>query len=179
LEIEFTRDAAKARSNLAKHSVNFEDAKRAFSDPFLIIVEDCEVEGEIRYQAIGRGESGPLLLTVFADRSRDDVSSPPGRQTNMSKERTPISSRKGIRISDETRHLYARLDPRAKGTARSLPPERWATAMRREEFFKPLKKQTTVRIDADVLDWLRSQGDGHLTRINQILRDRMTAERHK
>jgi len=37
--------------------------------------------------------------------------------------------------------------------------------MRREEFFKPVRKQTTVRIDADVLDWLRSQGDDHLTRI--------------
>jgi len=49
--------------------------------------------------------------------------------------------------------------------------------MRRDEFFRPIKKQTTVRIDADILDWLRSKGEGHLTRINDILRERMLAER--
>jgi uncharacterized protein (DUF4415 family) len=57
-----------------------------------------------------------------------------------------------------------------------LPPDRWANAMRRNEFFRPVKKLTTVRIDADVLDWLRSKGEGHLTRINEILRERMMAE---
>jgi uncharacterized protein (DUF4415 family) len=34
----------------------------------------------------------------------------------------------------------------------------------------PGKKQLTIRIDADVLDWLRSQGKGYQTRINRILR---------
>lgn len=98
----------------------------------------------------------------------------------MNKERMPISSRKGIKISEEARKLYAGVDPRAQDAeSRSLPPERWKTAMRREEFFRPLKKQTTVRIDADVLAWLRSKGDGHLTRINDILREKMRSEQHK
>ena len=48
--------------------------------------------------------------------------------------------------------------------------------MRRDEFFRPVKKQTTVRIDADVLAWLKSKGDGHLSRINAILRERMNQE---
>ncbi len=99
---------------------------------------------------------------------------------NRNKERTPISSRKGIRISTESRSLYAALDPRTGDPeSRSLPPERWETAMRREEFFRPIKKLTSVRIDADILDWLRSKGDGHLTRINEILRERMTLDQHK
>jgi uncharacterized protein (DUF4415 family) len=89
----------------------------------------------------------------------------------MSRERTPINSRKGIKISKEARRLYEErdrtLDPQP------LPPDRWAHAMRRDEFFRPVKKQTTVRIDADVLDWLKSEGEGHLTRINGILRDAM------
>ncbi|MDQ2710843.1 MAG: BrnA antitoxin family protein [Acidobacteriota bacterium] len=46
----------------------------------------------------------------------------------------------------------------------------------REEYFRPVKKQTTVRIDADVLDWLKSKGAGHIRRINEILRERMLAE---
>ena len=34
----------------------------------------------------------------------------------------------------------------------------------------PSKKQLTIRIDADVLNWLRAQGKGYQTRINRILR---------
>jgi len=34
----------------------------------------------------------------------------------------------------------------------------------------PEKRQLTIRLDADVLDWLRSQGRGYQTRINRILR---------
>ena len=34
----------------------------------------------------------------------------------------------------------------------------------------PAKKQLTIRLDADVLDWLRRQGRGYQTRINRILR---------
>jgi uncharacterized protein (DUF4415 family) len=99
----------------------------------------------------------------------------------MNKERTPTSLRKGIKISPETRELYERRDRKmdADPETRPLPPERWAIAMRREEFFRPVKKLTTVRIDADVLDWLRSKGEGHLTRINEILRERMAADRSR
>jgi uncharacterized protein (DUF4415 family) len=97
----------------------------------------------------------------------------------MSRERTPVNLRKGIRITDEIRELYEKRDRRLDDDpdSRPLPPDRWANAMRREEFFRPVKKLTTVRIDADVLDWLRSKGEGHLTRINEILRERMLAER--
>jgi uncharacterized protein len=69
MEIEFAWDPRKAKRNLAKHGVGFETAKQAFFDPYLIVVEDREVEGELRYHAIGNAGSGPLLLTVFADRS--------------------------------------------------------------------------------------------------------------
>ena len=36
-------------------------------------------------------------------------------------------------------------------------------------FQKP-KQQTTVRLDADVLDWFKAQGPGYQTRINAVLR---------
>jgi uncharacterized protein (DUF4415 family) len=87
--------------------------------------------------------------------------------------------RKGIKISEETRKAYEQRDKKLDldPETRPLPPEKWATAMRRNEFFRPIKKQTTVRIDADVLAWLRSKGEGHLTRINEILRERMESER--
>ena len=34
----------------------------------------------------------------------------------------------------------------------------------------PVKRQLTIRLDADVLVWLKGQGKGYQTRINHILR---------
>ena len=53
-----------------------------------------------------------------------------------------------------------------------LDDEFWEKAVR-NPFYKPKKTSTTVRIDADVLNWLKSQGKGYQTRINQILRNAM------
>jgi uncharacterized protein (DUF4415 family) len=44
---------------------------------------------------------------------------------------------------------------------------KWATA----ELPLPRRKaHTTLRLDADLLDWFRSQGRGYQTRINAVLR---------
>jgi len=40
-------------------------------------------------------------------------------------------------------------------------------------FYRPIKKSLTIRIDADVLAWLKGQGKGYQTRINGILREAM------
>jgi len=50
----------------------------------------------------------------------------------------------------------------------------WADAAR-GRFYKPIKTSTTLRIDADVLAWLRAQGKGYQSRINAILRREMLA----
>ncbi len=41
---------------------------------------------------------------------------------------------------------------------------------------RPRKIAVSVRLDAQVVDWLRSKGEGHLTRINDILANVMEAE---
>lgn len=41
------------------------------------------------------------------------------------------------------------------------------------KFYRPIKKPLTIRIDADVLAWLKSQGKGYQTRINSLLRGAM------
>lgn len=51
------------------------------------------------------------------------------------------------------------------------------------KFYRPIKKSLTIRLDADVLAWLKSQGSGYQTRINAILRGAMenqprSARRH-
>ncbi len=52
-----------------------------------------------------------------------------------------------------------------------------------DEFFKkatvtwpPAKQQLTIRLDADVLNWLKANGRGYQTRINHILRAAMESK---
>jgi len=42
--------------------------------------------------------------------------------------------------------------------------------------YRPVKRQLSVRIDADVLTWLKSQGKGYHSRLNEILRSAMFKE---
>lgn len=53
-----------------------------------------------------------------------------------------------------------------------LSADFWQNAVR-GKFYRPVKTQTSVRIDADVIDWLKGQGKGYQTRMNAILRDAM------
>ncbi len=48
----------------------------------------------------------------------------------------------------------------------------WNTAVI-GKFYCPRKRSLTIRIDADVLAWLRGQGRGYQTRINALLRQAM------
>src|SRR5260370_24245384 len=41
------------------------------------------------------------------------------------------------------------------------------------KFYRPIKKSLTIRIDADVLAWVKGQGKGYQTRINGFLREKM------
>ncbi|MHB1701210.1 MAG: BrnA antitoxin family protein [Acidobacteriaceae bacterium] len=51
----------------------------------------------------------------------------------------------------------------------------WKNAVR-NPFYKPTKTPTTVRVDSDVLLWLKSKGRGYQTKINAILREAMLRE---
>jgi uncharacterized protein (DUF4415 family) len=41
------------------------------------------------------------------------------------------------------------------------------------KFYRPIKESLTIRIDADVLAWLKRPGKGYQTRINGLLREAM------
>ena len=41
------------------------------------------------------------------------------------------------------------------------------------KFYRPIKSPVTIRLDADVLDWLKRSGPGYQTRINALLRQAM------
>ena len=48
----------------------------------------------------------------------------------------------------------------------------WRNAVR-NPFYRPVKRQLTLRLDADVIAWLRKQGKGYQTRANGLLRAAM------
>jgi|HubBroStandDraft_4_1064222.scaffolds.fasta_scaffold187029_3 uncharacterized protein (DUF4415 family) len=45
------------------------------------------------------------------------------------------------------------------------------------KFYRPRKTAVTIRLDSDVLAWLKASGDGYQTRINDYLRQRMRRNR--
>ncbi len=47
------------------------------------------------------------------------------------------------------------------------------------KFYRPIKKSLTIRLDADVLAWLKGQGKGYQTRINALLRHAMRGARSR
>ncbi len=49
----------------------------------------------------------------------------------------------------------------------------WKNAVRGNPFFRPIKKAVSLRLDADVIAWLKKDGAGYQTRANNILRERM------
>ena len=86
---------------------------------------------------------------------------------------------KRISISKVTKQVYTARDRSLDSDpdAPQMPPEYWSHAVI-GKYYRPLKTQISFRIDNEVLDWLKSKGEGHLSRINEILRERMTKERH-
>ncbi len=50
------------------------------------------------------------------------------------------------------------------------------TAEAHARFYRPVKEAVSLRLDADVLAWLKKDGAGYQTRVNKMLRERMVAE---
>lgn len=58
------------------------------------------------------------------------------------------------------------------------PAPRWprlGISAKHGRLYRSIKRQITARVDADVLDWLKSYGKGYQARLNAILRREMLA----
>ena len=65
----FEWDPNKAKSNLAKHGVSFDEASTAFKDPFSMTIEDpLHSQEEERLVLIGYSRRNRLLVVIHADR---------------------------------------------------------------------------------------------------------------
>lgn len=59
-----------------------------------------------------------------------------------------------------------------QASARSLP-----TSAPKQQAAVGVKQIVTIRLDVDMLEWFKAAGPGYQTRINQVLRDHMDAQR--
>jgi uncharacterized protein (DUF4415 family) len=50
----------------------------------------------------------------------------------------------------------------------------WSAA-EKGKFYRPPKKPVTMRLDTDVVEWLKSYGRGYQTRVNHLLRHAMVS----
>lgn len=74
MELIFEWNATKARINLNKHKVSFDEAKTVFNDPFLLTFPDGDhSESENRYLSIGRSARGRMLLVVHTERKATET----------------------------------------------------------------------------------------------------------
>ncbi len=65
----FEWDEEKARQNLQKHRVSFEEATTVFSDPFSLTIDDpLHSTKEERFVILGYSEVQRLLVVVHTDR---------------------------------------------------------------------------------------------------------------
>jgi len=69
MRLTFEWDLRKARTNLVKHGVGFEEAATIFGDPLSLTIPDPEHSlAERRYITMGRAFNRKLLVVVHTDR---------------------------------------------------------------------------------------------------------------
>ncbi len=69
MPLNFEWDESKARSNLAKHGVSFEEASTVFGDPMSITIPDpSHSQAEDRWIILGHSHRGRLLVVVHTER---------------------------------------------------------------------------------------------------------------
>lgn len=71
MEIEF--DPVKAKKNLSKHGISFDEAASALLDPMALGFEDSDAEGESRWVLLGMSSQARLLTVVYTLRDCDRI----------------------------------------------------------------------------------------------------------
>jgi uncharacterized DUF497 family protein/uncharacterized protein (DUF4415 family) len=190
MPMEFEWDANKAASNLRKHGIRFEEAVLVFDDPQHLSRQDRYENGEYRWQTIGlvhgiivilvahsvRFESGTEVIRIISARKADKKR---GVVMSMVKHKRDNPTALTAQREDELKALAKKSDDDIDySDIPSSDDEPWSEAVR-GKFYRPLKTQASVRIDADVMEWLKRPGKGYQTRLNAILREAMIREQNK
>ena len=73
MSLLFEWDASKARINIEKHGISFEEATTIFGDPLAITVESSVVRGEKRFVTIGQSSKARFVIVVVHTDRNDRI----------------------------------------------------------------------------------------------------------
>jgi uncharacterized protein (DUF4415 family) len=164
-----------------------------FYDPCHVTTQDREVDGEERWQTMGMvGADNTLLFAhtvddqaggmriISAERQLAQNGKSMSKATKKSKTEVKRQTAAGQTLSPRQKRELAALaalpdDQIDTSDIPELPPDAWKDAIR-GRFYRPLKQAVSMRLDADVVAWLKKRGKGYQTRANSILRQRMLDE---
>jgi uncharacterized protein (DUF4415 family) len=168
----FEWDNAKNRANQIKHEVSFETASEVFDDPLHISIPDRVLDGEQRWQTMGI--VGTPIATMETRRSC--VSSQPEKRRERSAE-----AMKAVRSAKKRATELARLAAKSEDdidTSDIPETSAWSRAVV-GKFYRPVKTQVTLRIDADVLHWFKANGGKYQSAVNAALREHVVRKSRK
>jgi uncharacterized protein (DUF4415 family) len=175
-------EEAKNLRNQRKHDgISFELATLVFEDERCLVYAD-RIDSKTEEQcwhALGAAQIEPER-TIMVKKS--SASSQPARLKSTrsedirkrqwtEKERQTMRRVAGRQAAQDDRRINLKDIPR-------LTDEQLASMVRLRDA-RPRKVAVSVRLDPRVLSWLRSKGEGHLTRINDILTNLMEAEQRR
>jgi len=63
MEIDY--DVSKAKTNLKKHGISFEEAATSLYDPMALCAEDPDAKDEFRWILVGQSNQARLLTVVY------------------------------------------------------------------------------------------------------------------
>ena len=172
--MRFEWDEAKNRSNLLKHRISFETAVLAFDDPFALTRRDEFVTEEERWITLGSVSRGAVLFMVHTRSEEDDEE---GTRIISARRATPRERKTMRKLSAEQKRDIAAISAmKDEDIDLSDMPEvlDWSGA-EMGRFYRPPKRSVTIRLDGDVLDWLKGYGKGYQTRVNLLLRHAMAS----
>jgi uncharacterized protein (DUF4415 family) len=158
--MRFEWDETKNQRNLVKHRVSFETAALAFDDPYALTQRDELSDEEERWITLGSASPATRSFELFR--------LVPQRRVRG----------KGMRklTKEQKRDIAAIAAMKDEDIDLSDIPEvlDWSKA-EIGKFYRPPKRSVTMRLDGDVIDWLKGYGKGYQTRVNLLLRHAMAS----
>ncbi|HSK80278.1 MAG TPA: BrnT family toxin [Thermoanaerobaculia bacterium] len=85
MQVEF--DPRKASANLKKHGVSLAEAAGSLLDPFALVREDEDAEGEVRFVLVGMSRESRLLTVCYTLREEETIRLISARRATRKEER--------------------------------------------------------------------------------------------
>ncbi len=175
--MHWTWDEAENAANLLAHGLSLEVAAFVFDDPLAATQEDPYPYMQ-RWRTIGAVGAQVVMAVHTWPKVDAETGEEIGRIISHVKRRDA----KGSLMKKDITELSPEVQKQIKAIE-ALPDDRidttdapeildWSDA-RRGVFYRPVKKQITLRLDADIIAWFKAQardGRGYQTDINRALR---------